>query len=207
MFAKLTGIVDTIGDEYVVLDVSGVGYLVFASGKTLQSLQNGAPASLLIETQVGEDHIRLYGFQSKDEQHWFRLLQSVQGVGAKVALSLLSLLTPADLTRAIAAQDKARLSQANGVGPKLALRLITELKDKTGGLSLSAPSGAIGAPSDVMHRTRKDSPAIADALSALINLGYRPAEAEAAVRAALAKTGEEVLVSVLIKAALQEASR
>lgn len=202
MFAKLTGTVDDITEDHLVLDVKGVGYLVAATARTLADLHVGDAVSLRIETQVGEDHIRLYGFRSSDEQRWFRLLQQVQGVGARVALAILTILPPDRLTLAIAAQDKAALGQASGVGKKLAERLVTELKDKagqmkwtTGALTSGAPVGSAAVPI-----------AGADAVSALINLGYKAMEAHQAVQAALAKSAPDVPVGDLIRASLKEAA-
>jgi holliday junction DNA helicase RuvA len=187
MFAKLTGTVDSVTEDQLILDVGGVGYLVAASAKTLAQLEPGAAISLLIDTQIGEDHIRLFGFRQAEEQRWFRLLQAVQGVGGKVALAVLSVLAPGDLARAIAAQDKAAVGRANGVGPKLAQRIVTELKDKAG-LALG-PVAAGEAP--VLPR----SGGVADALSALAN------------HAARTRLGDDAPVAALIKAALQEAAK
>jgi holliday junction DNA helicase RuvA len=205
MFAKLTGTIDSLGEEAAIVDVQGVGYLVYCSARTLAQLTVGQPASLMIETQVREDAITLYGFLKADEQRWFRLLQTVQGVGAKVALALLTVLSPADLPLAISRKDKASLTRAAGVGPKLAERIANELKDKVGDLPM--PSDAlVGA---ALRPTPGGAPAAsgaaADALSALQNLGYKPAEAHAAVSAALSKLGEAAAVSDLIRAALKEA--
>ena len=131
MIGKLRGVVDSFGDDFVILDVAGVGYVVNCSSRTLQHLPRaGEPATLAIETQVREDSIRLFGFSRDAERDWFRLLQSVQGVGAKVALAILSILPPDELANAIAMQDKATVSRASGVGPKLAARIVAELKDK-----------------------------------------------------------------------------
>jgi holliday junction DNA helicase RuvA len=202
MFAKLTGIVDDIAEDHLVLDVNGVGYLVAVTARTLDGLHTGDAIALRIETQVGEDHIRLYGFRSGDEQRWFRLLQSVQGVGARVALAILSVLPPDRLAAAIAAQDKATLGQANGVGKKLAERLVTELKDKAAQETWAAPVATNGAK----MATPSIPVAGADALSALVNLGYKPFEAQQAVQAALAKSPAELPVGDLIRAALKEAA-
>lgn len=197
MFAKLTGTVDTLAEDHLILDVGGVGYLVQASTRTLAGLAAGAPASLLVETQVGEDHIRLYGFAHGAEQRWFRLLMTVQGVGAKVALAILSILPPDDLVRVIAAQDKAMVSRANGVGPKLAQRIVTELKDKAGALALGAVvPAATGVAAPVQG-------AGTDAVSALINLGYRPVEAASAISDALAALGPDARFDALVRAGLK----
>jgi len=197
MIAKLRGAVDAIGEDTVVIDVNGVGYLVHASSRTLSQLPAvGQTVSLFIETQVREDAITLFGFAKSEEQRWFRLLTTVQGVGAKVALSILTALSPAELSAAVAHQDKTALARANGVGPKLAQRIVIELKDKVGAIlpDFEVAPAVAAAPGS----------ALADAVSALVNLGYRPAEASAAVSAARAKVGEAGLDD-LIKAALKEA--
>jgi Holliday junction DNA helicase RuvA len=199
MIAKLTGILDHIGADGAIVDVGGVGYLVFASTRTLGQLQPGAGARLLIETHVREDHIHLYGFIDAAERDWFRLLTTVQGVGAKVALAILSAVAPNDLTLAIVAQDKAMLARADGVGPKLAARIVNELRDKVGGLALAATNAAVPAP-----QAANDPGATGDAVSALVNLGYRRAEAFGAVAAASRRLGGDAKVDALIRAGLQE---
>lgn len=197
MIGKLTGVIDSIGDDWVILDVSGVGYLVYCSGRTLGLLPPpGGAATLRIETHVREDHIHLYGFVDQAEHDWFRLLQTVQGVGAKMALAVLSVLPPHDLERAIAAQDKAAIARAHGVGQKLASRIASELKDKAGGIVLgpvaAANGGAVaGAVSE-------------DAVSALVNLGYRRAEAFAAIAKVSNDLGRSASIESLIKAGLKE---
>ncbi|WP_439813949.1 Holliday junction branch migration protein RuvA [Zavarzinia sp. CC-PAN008] len=197
MIAKLSGRVDSLGEDWVILDVGGVGYLVHATPRTLQALGGaGTAASLAIETQVREDAITLYGFRDAAEAQWFRLLQTVQGVGAKVALSLLGLLRPDELTRAVGMQDKAALTRASGVGARLAQRIIVELSGRMpADLAVSAlavvPSGG----------------AAAEAVSALVNLGYRPVEASTAVAAAGAVLGEAAAVDALIRAGLKELAR
>jgi len=197
LIGKLTGTVDSTGDDWVILDVGGVGYLVFCSGRSLGLLPPpGGGATLWIETHVREDHIHLYGFAETVERDWFRLLHSVQGVGAKMALAILSVLSPADLVRAIAAQDKASLTRANGVGPKLAGRIASELKDKAGGIAL----GPVGAVNGVAAGSEVSE----DAVSALVNLGYRRAEAFAAVAKASGELGARASVESLIKAGLKE---
>lgn len=197
MFAKLKGTIDTILDDAVIIDVGGVGYLVHASSRTLAQLSPmGQVFTLYIETQVREDAITLFGFAKAEEQRWFKLLTGVQGVGARIALAIQSVLSPAELANAIAHQDKAAVARANGVGPKLAQRIVIELKDKVGTILPDfeiAPAAAAG-PGSVL----------ADAVSALVNLGYRPAEASAAVSAAKNKVGETGLDD-LIRAALKEA--
>ncbi|HTZ35044.1 MAG TPA: Holliday junction branch migration protein RuvA [Stellaceae bacterium] len=199
MIAKLTGILDQVGGEGAVIDVAGVGYLVFASTRTLARLAPGAPASLLVETHVREDHIHLYGFADAAERDWFRLLTTVQGVGARLALAVLSAAPPDDLTLAIVAQDKAMLARADGVGPKLAARIVNELKDRVGGMALAAASAVpVAAPV-----TAAAGPT-GDAISALVNLGYRRAEAYGAVAAAARRLGDGAQVDALIRAGLQE---
>jgi holliday junction DNA helicase RuvA len=200
MFAKLTGMIDEISEDHLILDCGGVGYLVFASSRTLDGLNIGDTLALRIETHVGEDHIRLYGFRSSEEQRWFKLLQSVQGVGARVALAILSVLPPERLAAAISAQDKASVAQANGVGPKLAQRIVTELKDKAGALSVSTITAALSG------NVPKSAGVLGDAMSALTNLGYAPALAHRAVGSAIAKLGEDAPLGALIKTALQEAA-
>ncbi|HXW19404.1 MAG TPA: Holliday junction branch migration protein RuvA [Roseiarcus sp.] len=197
MIAKLKGSVETIGEDGLVLDVGGVGYQVAASARTLRNLPAiGEPAVLHIETQMREDSIKLYGFLAEAERDWFRLLQGVQGVGAKVALAILSALSAADLTQAIALQDKASVARAQGVGPKLAQRIVVELKDK------AAAAGAVD-----LGPTRigavVEGPAH-DALLALVNLGYgRPQAAEAVARGAAA-LGVGATTAALIRRSLKE---
>jgi Holliday junction DNA helicase RuvA len=202
MIAKLSGIVDEVGEEGVVLDVNGVGYLVFCSARTARMLPGpGEAARLLIETHVREDHIHLYGFADAGERAWFRLLTTVQGVGARLALAVLSVLPPDRLYSAIVSGDTGALSQAEGVGRKLAARIANELKEKAGGLAagpaLVLPSAAPGAPEG----------AAADAVSALVNLGYRRNDAAAAVARAAHALGAEAQVGALIRAGLQELGR
>jgi len=197
VIGKLTGLVDSTGDDWVILDVRGVGYLVFCSGRTLGLLPpSGGSATLWIETHVREDHIHLFGFADPAEHDWFKLLHSVQGVGAKMALSILSTLSPHELVRAIAAQDKASLSRAHGVGPKLAGRIASELKDKAGGLALG--------PVAAVNGGGRGPEVSEDAVSALVNLGYRRAEAFAAVAKASGELGAKASVESLIKAGLKE---
>jgi Holliday junction DNA helicase RuvA len=199
MIAKLTGILDHIGPDGAIVDVGGVGYLVFASSRTLGQLELGAAARLLIETHVREDHIHLYGFVDAAERDWFRLLTTVQGVGAKVALAILSAVAPNELTLAIVAQDRTTLARADGVGPKLAARIVNELRDKVGGLALVATNSV--AP---VAPAANDPGATGDAVSALVNLGYRRAEAFGAVAAASRRLGSDAKVDALIRAGLQE---
>ena len=199
MIAMLAGIVDQAGADGVVLDVNGVGYLVFASTRTLARVPaRGEPLRLLIETHVREDHIHLYGFADEAERGWFRLLTTVQGVGAKLALAILSVLAPEALATAIMAQDKAALSRADGVGQKLAQRIANELKDKVGGIALGpAVASTPAAPAG----------AAADAVSALVNLGYTRSDAFGAVNQASQRLGAAARVDALIRAGLQELGR
>jgi len=195
VIARLRGIVDAIADGSCLIDVGGVGYLVFASTRTLGALPNAGTASLLIETQVREDAIALYGFATSAERDWFRLLTTVQGVGAKVALALLSALSPDQLIAAIATGDRAALTRSPGVGPKLAMRLLSELRER---VATMPGGGALPIPAGVPA-----SGAAADALSALTNLGYRRFEAEAALASAAAQHGPDAALDVLIRAGLK----
>jgi Holliday junction DNA helicase RuvA len=200
MIAKLTGILDHIGPDGAVIDVGGVGYLCFCSSRTLGQLPApGGPARLLVETHVREDHIHLYGFVDVAERDWFRLLTTVQGVGAKVALAILSAVAPDELTLAIVSQDRTTLARADGVGPKLAARIVNELRDKVGGLALAATNSAAPAASAAV-----DAGVTGDAVSALVNLGYRRAEAFGAVTVASRRLGDGAKVDALIRAGLQE---
>jgi Holliday junction DNA helicase RuvA len=194
MIAKLAGTVDQKGADLAVIDVHGVGYLVFCSARTLDRLPPlGSPARLLIETHVRDDHIHLYGFIDAAERDWFRLLTTVQGVGPRLAVALLSIAAPDQLAVAIAAQDRTLLARAEGVGARLAQRIVNELRDKPGALAI----GAAPTPAPTTG-------AAADAASALVNLGYRPAEALAAVAAAAQQVGSEAAVDALIRAGLQQ---
>jgi Holliday junction DNA helicase RuvA len=205
MIGKLKGVIDSYGDDFIVLDVNGVGYLVHCSARTLQELPGtGEPASLSIETHVREDQIRLFGFQSDVEREWFRLLQTVQGVGAKVALSVLSTLKPADLANAIALRDKAMVARTPGVGPKVAERIVTELKDKVPAFSSVDP--AVVRLSGAIDDRRAPQP-VADAVSALVNLGYGQPQAAAAVAAAARSAGDGADTARLIRLGLKELAR
>lgn len=196
MIAALRGTVESLEEDRCVVDVAGVGYLVQASTRTLAALpQPPGIARLLVETQVREDAISLFGFADTAERDWFRLLLTVQGVGAKVALNLLSALSPADLVRAIAAGDRASLTRAAGVGAKLAVRLLSELREKAGAMPTVAGITPMPPPA---------KGAAADALSALANLGYRPGEARPAVERVLARLGDEAAVGQVIRESLQE---
>lgn len=197
MIAHLKGRLDATGPDYAVVDVGGVGYLVSASARTLSAIGAVGDAVMLhTEMLVGEDFLRLVGFATAAERDWFRLLTGVQGVGARVALAILSALDPAVLSRAIASQDKAMVARANGVGPKLAERILRELKDKIGGVTLGT-AGSTPAPSG----------AGADAVSALLNLGFRPAEAASAVAAAEEDLGAGANLDALVRLALRKAAR
>ncbi|HIV75942.1 MAG TPA: Holliday junction branch migration protein RuvA [Candidatus Sphingomonas excrementigallinarum] len=199
MIAHLKGRLDSTGIDHAVIDVGGVGYLVGASARTLSSIGPvGEAAMLHTEMLVSEDSIRLVGFASADERDWFRLLTGVQGVGSRVALAILSALEPADLMRAIASGDKAMVARANGVGPKLAQRIVMELKDKVGGIVLAPGSGGGVAAS---------AGAGADAVSALLNLGFRPAEANTAVAAAEEELGAGATLDALVRLALRKAAK
>lgn len=200
MIAKLAGIIDQVEADAVVVDVGGVGYLAYCSTRTIGRLPPpGSPARLLIETHVREDHIHLYGFADAGEREWFRRLTTVQGVGARLALAILSTTAPEPLALAILAQDKAALTRAEGVGPKLAARIVNELRDKVSGIAATtAPATAGQASPD-----GETGPA-ADAVSALVNLGYRRAEAFGAVAAAAQRLGTGAETGALIRAGLQE---
>ncbi len=204
MIAKLTGILDTIARDHVIIDVGGVGYLVRCSARTLGAMPAvGASVSLAVETLVREDAIDLYGFAGSAEREWFRQLTTVQGVGARVALSILSALGTDDLAQAIMAGDKSMLTRAEGVGPKLANRIVSELKDKVAGEAFAhvavsppaaRPDGGDGTADSV----------VADAISALVNLGYRRAEAMGAIDRAVRKLGPGAKLEALIPAGLKE---
>jgi Holliday junction DNA helicase RuvA len=205
MIGRLKGIIDGYGEDYVILDVNGVGYMVHCSARTLQSLPaQGQPVTLSIETHVREDQIRLFGFLSDVEREWFRLLQTVQGVGVKVALSVLGTLKPVDLATAIAMRDKAAVARAQGVGQKVAERIVTELKDKAPAYADVDPAVVRLAGSIDERRAPKP---VADAVSALVNLGYGQPQAAAAVATAARGVGEEADVSSLIRLALKELAK
>ena len=201
MIAKLKGLLDSTGIDHAVIDVQGVGYLVGASARTLSALGRvGEAVTIHTEMLVAEDSIRLMGFATADERDWFRLLTGVQGVGARVALAILSALEPAEVHRAVAMGDKAMIARANGVGPKLAQRIVNELKDKIGIAPADAALAVGTAPlPGGSHAT--------DAVSALQNLGFRPAEASAAVAAAEAEVGEDATLDTLVRLALRKAAK
>lgn len=205
MIAKLTGILDSSGEDWLIVDVGGVGYLVHVSSRTLSSLPTRREAVRLhIETVVREDAFTLYGFLSIEERDMYRILTGVQGVGAKVGLAILSIAEPNMIQTAIAAGDKAMICQANGVGPKLGARIINELKDKVGAISFTGMTAG-----DVQAGEGKASPVggvMDDAVSALANLGYRPVDAHGAVARAATDLGEAATVQALITAGLKELS-
>lgn len=205
MIGKLKGLIDSYGEDYVILDVSGVGYQVHCSARTLQALPTpGEGATLSIETYVREDQIKLFGFRTDSEREWFRLLQTVQGVGAKVALAVLGTLTPSDLSNAIALRDKASVARTPGVGPKVAERIVTELKDKVPAFATVDP--AVVQLSGAIDESRAPRP-VTDAISALVNLGYGQPQAAAAVAAASRTAGEKAETAQLIKLGLKELAK
>lgn len=201
MIARLRGLLEAVSETACVIDVGGVGYQLFCSARTLRALPRpGEAVKLHVETHVREDHIHLFGFASEAERGWFNLLQTVQGVGAKVALGILGSLSTDELTRALAAGDKTMLTRCDGVGPKLAARLVTELKDKLGGVAPGITlAGAAGGTDEPVG-----SGVVADALSALVNLGYRRAEAFGAVTVAARQLGEAADMGSLIRLSLKE---
>jgi holliday junction DNA helicase RuvA len=204
VIAKLKGLVDSVDADSAVIDVGGVGYLVSASARTLRDLAVGGEATMLVETIVREDAISLYGFLETAERDWFRILTTVQGVGARVALSILSTLSPDEIARAIAAQDRATLSRPPGVGPKLAARLATELKDKAAAFGIvpaAAPRATVGGPPPAAASVNED------AVSALVNLGYKRVEAFGAVARVTQRLGAEARLDAVIRAGLQELAR
>lgn len=204
MIGKLTGRIDTVLDESLILDVNGVGYEVFGTSSLLGRYRGGEEnVALWIDTLVREDLIRLNGFESQQERSWFRLLQSVQGVGAKVALAILGTLSAADLASAIALQDKAMVSRAPGVGPKVAQRIVSELKDKAPAMSGDA-TGTIGLQQELGAGVAAS--AVVDAVSALTNLGYSAQQASGAVAKAVAEAGEDAPAATLIRLGLKALS-
>jgi len=204
MIGKLKGTVDEIGEDHVVVDVHGVGYVAYCSGRTLSKLAVGEAVILHIETYVREDVFRLYGFLSTLEREWFRLLQSVQGVGSKVALAVLTTLTASELANAIALQDKATVARAPGIGPKVALRIVTELKAKAPAFAGDA-TGAIGLKQELGEGVA--SAPISDAVSALTNLGYSRDQAANAVASAVKTAGQDADSAKLIRLGLKELAR
>ncbi|MCA3565048.1 MAG: Holliday junction branch migration protein RuvA [Methylocystis sp.] len=205
MIGKLRGIIDSYGDDFVIIDVGGVGYVAFCSGRTLQALPKpGEAAALAIETYVREDQIKLFGFASDVEREWFRLLLNVQGVGTKVALAILSTFKAGDLASAIALKDVAAITRTPGVGKKLAERIVLDLKDKAPAFGSVDP--AVMKLQGDMDAKRAPAPAI-DAVSALVNLGYQQVQASSAVAAAMKVAGEAPKTEALIRLALKELAR
>jgi Holliday junction DNA helicase RuvA len=205
MIGKLKGVIDAYGEDFVIVDVGGVGYVAHCSARTLQALPGtGKPVVLSIETHVREDQIRLFGFLSDVEREWFRLLQTVQGVGTKVALSVLGTLKPADLANAVAMRDKATIARSPGVGPKVAERIVTELKDKAPAYTSIDP--ALVRLSGAVEEQRAPQPVL-DAISALVNLGYGQPQAAAAVAAANRAAGEGADAADLIRRGLRELAK
>lgn len=201
MISRLSGILGEIGEDSAVIDVGGVGYLVFCSGRTLSRMPAvGEAVRVEVETHVREDHIHLYGFIDAAERSWFRLLTTVQGVGARVGLAILSVLTADELVQAVAAQDKATVARANGVGPKLAARIVSELRDKVGGMSLGSVAGANEGASTVVNNGE-------EAISALVNLGYTRGDAFNAIAKAGQQLGDQAALDALIRFGLQEMSQ
>jgi Holliday junction DNA helicase RuvA len=201
LIAKLKGVVDTVDADSTIVDVGGVGYLVSASARTLRELAAGDEVTVLVETIVREDAIALYGFLETAERDWFRILTTVQGVGARVALSILSTLSPDEIARAIAAQDRATLSRPAGVGPKLAARLATELKDKAAAFGVAPLGKGVEAPAMPAGSINED------AVSALVNLGYKRVEAFGAVARVTQRLGADARLDAVIRAGLQELAR
>lgn len=198
MIAHLKGRLEATGPDHVVIDVNGVGYLAGASGRTITALgATGGLVTLHTEMLVSEDSIRLMGFATASERDWFRLLTSVQGVGAKVALAILSILSPEEVQTAVARADSAMIARANGVGPKLAQRIVNELKDKAGGVALGGGTPGVAAAGGAAQ----------DAISAMLNLGFKPAEASAAVNAAADELGTGATLDALVRLALRKAAK
>ena len=204
MIGKLKGLVDGFGDDFVQIDVGGVVYEAFCSTKTLQALPRVGEATVVfIEMIVREDLIRLYGFATEVEKAWFRILMTVQGVGARVALGVLSALTPSEISSAIALQDKAMIGRANGVGPKLAIRIVTELKGKVPAIG-AIEAGVLGLQTALGEGVASSN--ITDAVSALSNLGYSSAQASGAVARVISKEGDDIVTERLIRLGLRELS-
>ena len=205
MIGKLKGTIDSYGEDYVILDVGGVGYQVHCAVRTMQALpQPGEAATLSIETYVREDQIKLFGFASDTEREWFRLLQTVQGVGAKVALAVLGTLKPSELATAIATRDKAAVARSPGVGNKVAERIVTELKDKAPAIANIDP--AVVHLAGALDDNAAPRP-VADAVSALVNLGYGQPQAAAAIAAASRTAGEGADTATLIRHGLKELAK
>jgi Holliday junction DNA helicase RuvA len=202
LIAKLRGVVDSVDADSAIVDVGGVGYLVAASARTLRELSVGDSVAVLVETIVREDAISLYGFLDTGERDWFRILTTVLGVGARVALSILSTLSPDEIARAIVAQDRPTLSRPAGVGPKLAARLVTELKDKATAFGVPPAPKAVEAAAPMAAGSISE-----DAVSALVNLGYKRVEAFGAVARVAQRLGAEAKLDAVIRAGLQELAR
>ena len=200
MIGRLKGVIDELGDDWALIDVNGVGYQIFCSSRTLSRFAVGEAAVVEIETHVREDHIHLYGFADPSERDWFKLLTTVQGVGTRVGLAILGVLGPDELMQAVAAADKAAVSRASGVGPKLAARIVSELKDKVGGMALGTLAKSQAAASTKPSSTG----AVSEAASALVNLGYGPSEALTAVSHISANLGDDAGVEELIRDGLRE---
>ena len=202
MIGKLKGLLDAIGEDHIIIDVHGVGYQVHCSARTMNSLPSvGEAIIMVIETHVRETEIKLFGFSTELERDWFNLLQSVQGVGAKVALAVQSTLSGGELASAIALQDKAMITRAPGIGPKVGQRIVTELKDKVPAYSGSSAQ-ELGLASDIGDGVAPTS--VSDAVSALGNLGYSSEQAARAVSAALRSAGEDADSAQLIRLGLKE---
>ena len=205
MIGKLKGVIDSYGEDYVILDVGGVGYQVHCPARVLHALPaKGEPATLSIETYVREDQIKLFGFASDAEREWFRLLQTVQGVGARVALSVLGTLKVSELANAVAMRDKASVARAPGVGPKVAERIVTELKDKAPAFA-DLDAGVVHL-AGALDEKRAPRP-VMDAVSALVNLGYGQPQAAAAIAAAARNAGESADTATLIRHGLKELAK
>ncbi len=201
MIGRLKGVIDELGDDWALIDVNGVGYRIFCSSRTLSRFAAGEAVVVQIETHVREDHIHLYGFVDASERDWFNLLTMVQGVGNKVGLAILGVLDPDELMQAVAAADKAAVSRAPGVGPKLATRIVSELKDKVGAMALGTVAksqAAVAAPDS------SSTAAVSEAASALVNLGYGPLEALTAVSRVSVNLGDHAGVEELIRDGLRE---
>ena len=198
MIRRLKGVLDELGDDWALIDVNGVGYQIFCSSRTLSQFAVGGAAVVEIETHVREDHIHLYGFADAEERDWFKLLTTVQGVGTKVGLAILGVLGPDELMQVLAAADKAAVSRAPGVGPKLAARIVSELKDKVSAMAMGEVAKSLG------PLTSSSAGAVSEAASALVNLGYGLSEALTAVSRALANLSDDASVEDLIREGLRE---
>ena len=207
MIGKLSGKVDAIGESHLIVDVNGVGYEVQASSRTLRNLKSGDTVSLTIDTHVREDAIKLYGFTSELERTWFRTLQTIQGVGSKVALAVLGIMSPQDLANAIALGNWQAVEETPGVGKKLAQRVVTELKDKAPALSVAGLNVPASAAKGSGSIGPADNNAAAEAISALTNLGYQPMQASQAVAAAMQELGNDADTAKLIRRGLRELAR